>query len=98
MKIIYDQRLVSPFHAIVCEMSNCPYQRECANHASAGDFRSEGGLVPELSMKNGEVHCDTIMRPSDESIDYACLPENYSNIGPSLCWKDIREVVNDYHI
>ena len=30
-----------------CE-DKCSHSRECANHTTAGDFRSEDGLVPDL--------------------------------------------------
>lgn len=36
----------------------CPYDRECANHESAGDFRTDDGLVPTLTKVEGGYHCD----------------------------------------
>jgi hypothetical protein len=48
MKILYDKNYVKPYHAIICENSDCPFKRECSNHSSAGDFRTEDGFSPEL--------------------------------------------------
>jgi len=47
------------YAAIICLQENCPWERVCANHATAGDFRSEGGPRPKLKLLNGELHCDT---------------------------------------
>jgi len=49
--------------AIICE-DDCVYSRECANHTSAGEFRSEGGFTPELSVNERmECFCRTKERP-----------------------------------
>jgi hypothetical protein len=42
---------------LICEETECKYSRECANHSSAGDFRSEEGASPNLSLIKGEVIC-----------------------------------------
>ena len=44
----------------VCEetQEECWFWQKCANHASAGEHRSEGGLTPTLRMKNGVLMCD----------------------------------------
>jgi hypothetical protein len=99
MKIPFDSEFIKPHNVIICKSYNCPYQRECANHFSAGDFRSEGGFSPELSMVNGEVHCATITQPVDIDIDYTCLPSNYNTLNSGcLFWKDINEEVDNYQI
>ena len=99
MKIPYNKEFTKPYHAIICEACNCPYQRECANHDSAGDFRTEGGFSPELTLKNGEVHCSTIHQPADTKIDYACYPSNLKSFGGGCVhWENIQEKVNNYQI
>lgn len=35
---------------------SCPLSRECANHTTAGDFRSEDGMTPDLKW-NGQWLC-----------------------------------------
>lgn len=42
----------------VCEIDHtCPLWQECANHVSAGDFRTEGGMTPALRIHNGVFEC-----------------------------------------
>lgn len=43
---------VYPEGGIDCLETNCPLKRECANHYTAGDFRSEDGLTPLLTIKS----------------------------------------------
>jgi len=45
--------------AVQCLEDDCPWKKVCANHASAGDFRTEGGSRPVLKLKQGEIFCDT---------------------------------------
>lgn len=52
---------VATTHFICChaEASECPHTRECANHATAGDFRSEGGPTPKLVvLSENEGECE----------------------------------------
>jgi hypothetical protein len=35
-------------NTIECLSEDCPLRKECANHYTAGDFRSEGGMTPAL--------------------------------------------------
>lgn len=37
--------------------SSCPYTRDCANHRTAGDFRTEGGWSPDLQYFFGDWLC-----------------------------------------
>lgn len=49
-----------------CQEDNCHYRRECANHQSAGDWRSEDGLTPDLKKNvDGEWECS--QSPTDHS-------------------------------
>ena len=57
MKITVEPK--EKYNAIICLQKDCPWNRECANHETAGDFRSEGGSRPLLKLLNGELHCDT---------------------------------------
>jgi len=41
-----------------CQEESCMHKRECANHKTAGDFRSEGGMTPHLSFVDGEWFCE----------------------------------------
>lgn len=70
----------------VCSDKNCPYKRDCANHSSAGDFRTEGGFSPYLAIgeDTSEVICwskYSIM--SKESTFYGgeAVPSNSSTQG-----------------
>ena len=45
--------------AVQCLENKCRWNRACANHIIAGDFRTEGGSRPVLTLRNGEIHCRT---------------------------------------
>lgn len=40
---------------IDCLSETCCYKKECANHTTAGDFRSENGFTPKLHLVSGDV-------------------------------------------
>lgn len=40
-----------------CLADDCPHHKECANHTSAGDFRSLDGDTPALALKEAEWLC-----------------------------------------
>lgn len=40
-----------------CLEENCSYKYECANHHTAGDFRTEDGLTPLLKMIDAKWTC-----------------------------------------
>lgn len=43
---------------IACK-EECPHSKECANHDTAGDFRSEDGMTPNITLDdNDELQCD----------------------------------------
>jgi hypothetical protein len=54
---IYDGRGLS------CLSETCRFRQECAEHASAGDYRSEDGFTPEITVADGEYRCATADRP-----------------------------------
>lgn len=41
-----------------CQESDCSLKRQCANHCTAGDFRSEDGWKPDLQKIDGEWFCN----------------------------------------
>lgn len=47
-----------------CQEQDCPFNRECANHCTAGDFRTEDGLVPDIRKINDKYCCDRNPQPS----------------------------------
>lgn len=60
--VVYDPRLirdVEPPHnhitrgAPLCREA-CPFKSECAQHITAGDYRTEGGFTPDLFWPNKE--------------------------------------------
>lgn len=40
-----------------CESTDCPHFGECANHSSAGDFRTEDGRTPDLHLTSEGWKC-----------------------------------------
>lgn len=41
-----------------CLSTDCPLLYECTNHVTAGDFRSEQGISPNLKLVEDNVLCD----------------------------------------
>jgi hypothetical protein len=60
---------------IGCLSEQCAYTRTCANHVTAGDYRSEGGFSPEIRQEDDKFFCDTADRPLGECY-YNCN-DNY---------------------
>ncbi len=80
------------YKAIICLEIDCPYKKECANHTSAGDFRSEEGFKPEIYINNGDVVCDTKNQPLINSDIFIHFPANYYELGVGMVlWSDIKE-------
>ena len=50
---------------MICEETECRWNRVCANHTSAGDFRSEGGSRPVVHLEQGDVFCETFYSDGD---------------------------------
>lgn len=60
----------------------CIYCYSCANHDTAGDFRSESGISPRLILlENGRVDCNTKHLPSNEDVRYETIPLEEHNQG-----------------
>ena len=90
--------------AVICLEKECPWKRVCANHYTAGDFRSEDGSRPLLSLRNGEVHCQTIHSPGngyeyhEEPVNVA-LPNRHKDWNWSLfLWDDLTEETDNFQI
>ena len=49
-----------------CRMETCPFCRECANHCTAGDFRTEGGFTPQLTVEIEKVFCTGVAEDRGE--------------------------------
>lgn len=77
MNIAKQSVVISNDGSTVCS-EKCPYDSACANHTSAGDFRTEGGFSPYLAVGEDakQVICwskHSIM--SKESTFYGGNPE-----------------------
>ena len=82
--------------AVICLDKGCPWIRVCANHCTAGDFRSEDGSRPLLSLRNGEIHCQTIHSPGN-GYEYHECPTDHHSCG-LLCWSDLIEEIDNFQI
>jgi hypothetical protein len=74
-----------PMGGIDCLSKTCSFRKECANHESAGDYRSEDGFRPDLFEKNGEYFCNTADEPMMDLDDspmaqYGTFPKNYNEL------------------
>ena len=99
MIIPYDKTYTNPYHAIICESIECKFRRECANHCSAGDFRSEDGFSPKLTIENGQVNCETYHSSVINSISYTNFPKEYNSMRRGIvCWKNVVEKIDMYDI
>lgn len=96
--------------AIQCLEDGCRWKGVCANHASAGDFRTEGGARPILSLRNGVVHCQTIHSKAvnegypevswDTPADVGIHPYAYQGCCECACvlWSELVEEIDAYEI
>jgi len=68
---------------VICNEEDCWWRRECANHATAGDFRSEDGTRPKLHLRKGKVFCETFnCPPAGEDTEF---PSVAAGIGAVRC-------------
>ena len=75
-----------------CAVKNCPFNKTCAQHQTAGDFRSESGFKPEISKKGDSFYCSTINRVKDEEQTHGAYPVNYSELG--MGFRNLKELNN----
>lgn len=104
MKIDVEPKGTCP--AVLCRQENCKWDRVCANHISAGDFRSEGGPRPILKLLSGEVHCDTFHSPGngceyhEEPVNVDSRPWNPDDVWNMniFLWSQLVEETDNYEI
>ena len=62
---------------------SCPFEKTCACHYSAGDYRTEDGFTPELIFGNEGIECLTRDKPINKNItySYSILPDNVDSLG-----------------
>lgn len=53
-----------------CCIEKCKYEKECAQHDSAGDFRAEGGFRPILAKEGERIFCFTKSTEPEIDPDY----------------------------
>jgi hypothetical protein len=87
----------------VCLSETCIYNRECANHASAGDYRTEDGFTPELDLQGNQWVCLTADRPTgltEEYRYYGATPNNIEELGQGFITLDElrQKMLPDYNI
>lgn len=49
----------------LCYEETCPHKRECANHLTAGDFRTDDGATPQLKKVNDIWVCTQTPKHED---------------------------------
>ena len=68
MKETVSKTIVSTTGSTLCESNDCQYQKDCANHSSAGCHREDSGFSPILILEdNNQVVCMSSMIESDDS-------------------------------
>lgn len=45
-----------------CASDDCPYKKECSQHVTAGDWRSESGPPPDVRCEGKEIVCYELIR------------------------------------
>lgn len=68
------------YGGIGCLSKDCKFLKSCANHVSAGDYRTEDGFKPDLIEENGERICHTYDQPISKFSDFHFLPVNYDKL------------------
>lgn len=71
-----------------CTEKHCKFSRKCANHDSAGDYRSEGGFTPEIILKDDKIFCRTIERNAEINKYDEMYPENYEELDRGSVFKN----------
>lgn len=84
---VYDSGYVE------CLEETCPFLRECANHTTAGDFRSEDGFSPELFEENNIFFCRTKTAKKHKDLP-ASYPKNYYKLKRGMIIFQEGEFVN----
>lgn len=99
MKITVEPK--DAWDAIICLETECRWKRVCANHMSAGDYRSEGGTRPILKLRSGELHCETF-DSSGNGCNYYEEPLNtepwITNRWNMVLWSQLIEEIDNFNI
>lgn len=69
---------------VICLDETCPYRRDCANHVTAGDFREEGGLTPNLKLIRKELKDAITGQPSGYVEQWRCTKSPQDHDGALL--------------
>lgn len=69
MKLTLDGKFLN------CNSGDCPFRRECAQHETAGDFRSEGGFSPVVEKQNDDYICLTRNAEVDFESSHGIFPD-----------------------
>jgi hypothetical protein len=82
---------------VECCEENCPFNRECSTHFSAGDFRTEDGFKPLIIKKAEGLHCKS--KRSERSEPQNNWSEPIINNGSGLCLaSDVQNEESNYQI
>ena len=82
-----------------CNSKDCPYRRGCANHSSAGDYRTDDGFSPELVRLGSDIYCKSYDKPpmvvdENQRCSYD-IPENVYDLGNGFVnIEDVEDSLN----
>jgi hypothetical protein len=97
MKLKKIKKEIYPSGYIECK-EKCPYDRTCANHYTAGDFRSEDGFSPLLELHDREVMCASRYAPGNGAEYHEWPTVTLPGMIGLVKMSDIKEVVHSYEI
>lgn len=88
---------------IVCKSRDCRYKRECANHTTAGDFRTEDGFTPRMCQdENDNWLCTTIDAPAEKEGEHpdGDYDTGALNADGTVCgfWTDARSLTRTFKV
>ncbi len=84
-------------HYVQCYEDNCPFDRECSTHFSAGDFRTEDGFKPLIIKNTEDLYCKSKYSERSEPKDNWSEP--IINNGRGLCLSsDVQNEESNYQI
>lgn len=87
------KKISSSIKELTCYEKNCSYDKSCANHVTAGDYRMEGGFSPDLVKENEEIYCKTFYQPVDDDVEYETVPLGCHKLGYGYLDKVSEEYV-----
>jgi hypothetical protein len=63
-----------PRGVVICKSHDCQFEACCANHETAGDFRTMDGFTPALVRHGPEWGCETMGALLDSVDRHECMP------------------------